>query len=892
MKGALVTLASLATVLLTVGPQPPYLVADRNTGSAPASSTPHLLALADGRMIGAADDPPNGRELWISDGTPAGTRLVLDINPGPGPSNPQGFVELDGVAYFIAADYGEPGGSPVVPNQLWRSDGTTAGTWVVREYPAPPDPGYGPVIYGLTVLGDTFYFAANDGEHGLEPWRSDGTPAGTELVKDVVDGSASSEWSAEPLFPFGGRLLFVVQTAASGFVPELWTSDGSAAGTTRFYTFSGTRYGPWWFIRLGDQVLFSAVDSAHGQELWKTDGTETGTMLVKDVTTGPAHTGLIPVGSVNGVAVFGNDNEPFGLWRSDGTEAGTTLLRADATFSDSLDCVPGVVIGDELLFTAFDDVHGTELWASDGSAEGTRLVRDIMPQTINGEPGTSRPSELVAIGDRAFFAAHDDSSGRELWASDGTETGTFRVRDIHVGPVGSHPSSLIRNGDLLYFAAAGELWVSDGTDSGTVLAVNIASDAGFSGVAEAVGVGDRLYFTGGGLWTSDGTAAGTRRISGVDAWQLTRVGPRVYFQRYHPQELWTSDGSAAGTYRVFDVDPGAQVGPHELTPVGLRLYFRASDAAGPGMWFIDTLTRETAKVALPPEAGTPRHMAAVAGRLFFSDSDSDSYSDAIWRTDGTRQGTVRMTTLPLQGETGNLNVLGSSLLFTANDGTHGYELWRSDGTAAGTSMVADVRPGSGSSVTHTFGGDAPAGMFLASSSALFFVANDGVHGNELWRSDGTSSGTWLVADLAPGSAGASLVLRGSLGGLALFSFDDGVHGDELWVSDGTVLGTRILADVNPGSRCSRPDSLVTAGGAVYFAASDDLHGRELWRTDGTAEGTLRVADISPGAPSSSPTLVGATDGLVYFTADDGVHGWELWAEPYDVVHGLRRRVGR
>jgi ELWxxDGT repeat protein len=203
---------------------------------------------------------------------------------------------------------------------------------------------------------------------------------------------------------------------------------------------------------------------------------------------------------------------------------------------------------------------------------------------------------------------------------------------------------------------------------------------------------------------------------------------------------------------------------------------------------------------------------------------------------------------------------------------NGNELWKSDGTAAGSVMVADIRPGSGSSnpsILTNVGG------------TLFFTADDGLHGSELWKSDGTTAGTALINDINVGNTGSNPADLTNVNGTLLFTADDGTHGREVWKSDGSPAGTVIVRDIAPGNTTSRPSSLTSANGKLYFSATDGKHGQELWRSDGTVDGTVMVADINPGSADSLVGGVGlpnmaVVDGSLYFAADDGAHGRELW----------------
>jgi ELWxxDGT repeat protein len=213
----------------------------------------------------------------------------------------------------------------------------------------------------------------------------------------------------------------------------------------------------------------------------------------------------------------------------------------------------------------------------------------------------------------------------------------------------------------------------------------------------------------------------------------------------------------------------------------------------------------------------------------------------------------------------DLTAIGGTLFFTANDGVHGRELWKSDGTPDGTVLVKDINPGPG----HSF----PGGITdrTAVGGTFFFVASDGVHGHELWKSDGTTAGTVLVRDVDPGLSSSSPRELTAVGGTLFFTASDGVHGGELWKSDGTPDGTVLVKDIHPGPVGSGPIDLTAVGGTLFFRTLGD----ELWTSDGTPSGTVRVAEI-PGCVFADDSQLTAVGGTLFFTADDGVHGQELW----------------
>jgi ELWxxDGT repeat protein len=370
-----------------------------------------------------------------------------------------------------------------------------------------------------------------------------------------------------------------------------------------------------------------------------------------------------------------------------------------------------------------------------------------------------------------------------------------------------------------------------------------------------------------------------------DGWAYFRADDGV-----HGAELWRSDSTVVGTHMVADLLPGAEAStPAFLTVFDGALFFVARDPASQvyRLWRLDAGAAAPARVAAAGALANVRHLTVAGGRLYFSATAANTGNE-LWVMDRARAAPRLLRDIRNGPEDGMPEQLtpvrtaaGDLLFFAANDGRHGWELWRSDGTRAGTVMVRDIRPGV----------DASRPRYLqAVGGRVFFAADDGTHGAELWRSDGTAAGTALVRDIRPGAPGSGASFVVACGGRAWFAAHDGQTGLEPWSSDGTSQGTQPAGDLFAGAGSSTPHELSCVGGQLLLAAFAQASYATPWRRVGERFEPLAAPHVAGTEPLAAPSRFTALPGgHMALVARDALGNDRLWLQD---PRGPLRRVGR
>ncbi len=732
----------------------------------------------------------------------------------------------------------------------------------------------------FNALGDHVYFAANDWIAGTRIWRTDGTEDGTV------------PWSAEGLTSVSGQEL----------------SSNAVLGHQFFFAFTDD-----WAI-----------------ELWVTDGTVGGTKHVggldSAIDTDYFSSGLNVLFGYNGNVYALLDNA---LWR----------LSADFGSAERvLESQPGVTLvcraaSDRIYMPRWDEAHGIELWATDGSVGGEYLVKDL----ITGPDSGLDPPWGFGMKSVGALAVFNDSEN-SIWRTDGTEEGTLKLVDKV--PSGGAPLWLGGNGVRAYYAVgSGEAWVTDGTPTGTVR-VWQSPDTGYLGYGQrTVDSSGGLYFTvehdalGDVLWYCDGTEDGSTALNAPqDGWDTLLFGPeiagRVHFAGRDGDMLFlaSTNGTQAGTTRSVDIPIAegndvcdrTQISPTSNLPGG-QFAFAAYTTEGRELWISDGTPEGTkllrniyaestssspyyiSKAAshLVMEATTNEDRGMLAGNAVKDEALSrlgqgtlwnavvmedrilfEGPDDAPYRTDGTVAGTGPLVpgwehddytggTRRFDewfGRSDQFAYFSADVLYGSN--SFKDELWKSDGTTSGTALVKRFDDGSGELLGFT-----PRGVRFR--SMVFFsarAAGDLLLG--LWKSDGTLEGTIPVP--AP-----QVVDPRNFSPLQKHTFFTAelpgiryIFG--LWKSDGTGEGTVYLNPIIPTT------SVVELAGQGYFKAVDaGAKAEQLWRSNGTPEGTLPIKTFTPGPGGVRPLRndldpIVVAGRLAFFAANDGVVGRELW----------------
>ena len=441
---------------------------------------------------------------------------------------------------------------------------------------------------------------------------------------------------------------------------------------------------------------------------------------------------------------------------------------------------------------------------------------------------SSNPSWFVEVNGELYFQADDHQHGIELWKYSPMTGEATLAADVYPGAISSNPEWLTVYGNSIYFAA------TDATLGRQIWRYNTGS-----GEAHAVAVHE--------YWKTAGPPLGP------DPKWLQFMGSVLFYSAEmrsdKGRELYAYDTRDGRGWIVKDIFPGA-------------------------------------------DGSDPQYIFAHGSQLYFTATD-ELHGEELWRSDGTESGTYLVKDIlagPRSSEPSSFNALGEMFVFSADDWVHGRELWRSYGNEATTSLAHDIYEGADDSN--------PGWSNRLARSMVFFPAETEEYGAELWRYD-QQLGAYLLDDINPGTdddgdpVGSNPAAIGDIGWVMFFSANDGETGVELWKTEPPYTYAVQVADIYPGldntkePNDSNPKTLERMGTTLFFAAEDEEHGEEVWATEFPYTQAHLLKDIRPGPRGSIPeyeledftgTLSNAyrIGWTIYFTANDGRNGVELW----------------
>jgi trimeric autotransporter adhesin len=431
---------------------------------------------------------------------------------------------------------------------IWNSNGSNSGTYELKNNPS----------YKIGVSNGTVYFTGKDAANGWQLWKSNGTSNGTAMLKKL---HRSGDWYNDEYTYCNNTTFFHSHNTDDNgnnwdidVCYELWKTDGTSNGTAKVFTFE---YGCQYLTNFNNTLIFMAHDGTgrnkHAHEPWKSDGTSRGTTLIKDIYPGPTNCREpnIPLNSGEGTT-YGN----FGYY----------LFKE----------------GNYVYFPANDRTNGLELWRTDGTTNGTIRLTNINADSL----GDSYCYNPTVMGNYIYFAASDGVTGIELWRYSISSGETEKVKEIVYGASSSYPMFLTKvttsNGDRLFFIANNdtsgyELWISDGSEAGTYMVKDINTNGSSCINARAFPFPTTISYP----WNS------------TEWWKKTLkfdvIGSKVFFRAYTPDngmELWESDGTEAGTVMVKDIYSGSESSiPRYLTVVDGHLLFLAYTTTYGWEWY-------------------------------------------------------------------------------------------------------------------------------------------------------------------------------------------------------------------------------------------------------------------------------------------------------------------
>lgn len=735
----------------------------------------------------------NDRELYVKDDLNSKPHLVKNINTNSSSINANSFFkEFNGILLFTAS-------SNTISNnykQLWRSDGTDNGTYLVKIV----NPNYDTNISNPIILGNKMFFTSQV-NNSTDLWITDGTEMGTKIVKKInLNGNSNVQYP----FLYNNEIYFLADDGNSG--SELWKSNGTENGTSLVNdlyagTNSGIIFKP---IVYNNKIYFAGKSSSLQEGIWSYDGTQN--TLIKNFTNVNY---FDPIIFNNKIFFVLNDGSGSKLWSTDGTTNNTSTLFSNPPYSalymygDQLR-----IFNNKLYFQAYNSTFNIENWTSEGTATTTTKLSSYIPQLLNTTlVGSSSNNNYL------FFK----NNNSEHFISNGTVGGTKKIIDIKLFSGYSafnfnaldYNNNLILNGSNLNNGM--ELFDYNFSTNSSIILDDVHHKMS-SDINASISLNNNLIYFGNSfnegmeLFKSDGTTLNTKLLKDLNIGESSTVftgdnnyffknGNRAFFRctvgtGYEP---CVTDGTEAGTYLIKDLSPFNQGSlnedPYFTTLDGNNVLFGADDGA-----------------------------------------NNTTGASRLWRTDGTQSGTYKIHNVQIVGGNGyKSSTLNGKVYFTGYDTNNVYSIWVTDGTTGGTQIFKTFYNSQGNNIIpriiNTLGNKFVIVIEDVNSQFNHFqniLVSDGISPNSITQIATLAKST----QSSGGMIGETIVYNNKLYFYA-FNYTGTYPSDayKLYSTDGTITGTGIFSN-SVASCCAADIKFNICGNKLYI-----LQGK-LYVTDG------------------------------------------------------------